>query len=151
MGTVSIDIERPIGVVWSGVIDAEEYPDWLIGAQEVSVPEDWPAPGSTFEHRIGVGPVRIPGSTTVRESDPGVRFRIDAGMGLLGEAAVTFHLEAIGAGQTRVSITETASAGPIAVVGRVAGPVLDRILDARNRESLRHLRERVQSPSPPHR
>ena len=144
MVTVSIDIDRTVDVVWSGVVDAEQYPDWLIGAQEVSVPEDWPATGSSFEHRIGVGPFRIPGSTTVRSSDHGVRFRIDAGMGLLGEAEVTFDLEAVGSAQTRVSISETASAGPIAVVGRLAGPVLDRIFEARNRGSLRRLRHRLE-------
>jgi carbon monoxide dehydrogenase subunit G len=141
MGTVTLDIDRPIDFVWSGVVDAARYPEWLIGAQHVEVPASWPATGATFDHRIGFGPFRIPGSTTVRENDRRQRFRLGAGLGPFGEADVTFQVEALGLVGTRIRMSEAPSGGLVAVAGRIARPLVDRIIDARNIGSLRRLRE----------
>jgi hypothetical protein len=140
MGSVTIDIGRPIDLVWSGVVDAERYPKWLLGAQKVSAPSQWPESGSSFAHRIGIGPFRISGSTTVREIQRRDRFRLGAGMGPFGEADVTFELEALGLVNTRVKMIEAPSDGLLALLGRIAGPLVDRIINARNVESLRLLR-----------
>jgi uncharacterized protein YndB with AHSA1/START domain len=141
MGTVTLDIDRPIDFVWSAVMDATGYPNWLIGAQHVDVPADWPDAGASFEHRVGVGPIRILGSTTVQENDRRERFRLGAGIGPLGEADVTFELEALGLVGTRIRMSEAPSSGLVAFARRVARPLVDRIIDARNIASLRRLRD----------
>jgi carbon monoxide dehydrogenase subunit G len=141
MGTVSMDIDRPLDFVWSGVLDAARYPEWLSGAQQVEVPASWPTTGATFDHRVGVGPFRIPGSTTVRENERRDRFRLGAGIGPFGEADVTFEFEALGLVGTRIRMSEAPSGGLMAVAGRIARPLVDRIVDGRNIASLRRLRD----------
>ena len=120
MSTVTIDIERPIERVWSGVVDAEGYPDWLVGAQNVDVPDLWPECGESFHHRVGFGPFQMPGSTTsVDVAEPSF-FHIRAGVGPFGEADVTFELESISPDTTRVTMTEKPTDGVIDVIGRLA-------------------------------
>lgn len=143
MGTVEIEIDRPRADVWRGLIDAESYPRWLVGAQEVDAPSTWPSPGSSFEHRIGAGPVRIPGSTTSRQVEDQSRFRLTAGMGPLGEADVTFEVEEMGPARTRVRMSERPSDGAVRVGDRLVHPVVDRIIDRRNTASLRRFRDHL--------
>jgi carbon monoxide dehydrogenase subunit G len=136
---VNIELDRPIAEVWDGVTDAARYPDWLIGAQEVDVPPTWPQAGATFEHRIGFGPIRMPGSTTVRAIEEPTCFAISAGMGLLGEAVVAFELESLGPRRTRISMREQPAEGVVGVLHRLLRPVMDRIIRARNAASLERL------------
>ena len=144
MSTVTIDIERPIEQVWSGVVDADGYPDWLVGAQNVDVPDLWPECGESFHHRVGFGPFQMPGSTTsVDVAEPSF-FHIRAGVGPFGEADVTFELESISPDTTRVTMTEKPTDGVIDVIGRLAGPLVERTIRVRNAKSLaqfRHLLE----------
>ena len=72
--------------------------------------ETWPAVGSKFSHRIGLGVVRFPGSTTVLDSHPPDRFVLAAGMGPFGEAKVRFELDEIDGG-TSVRIVESTRRG----------------------------------------
>jgi uncharacterized protein YndB with AHSA1/START domain len=141
MGTVRMQIDRPIAEVWNVVTDANSYPEWLVGAQEVDVPADWPAVGAVFHHRIGFGPLTMPGSTTVRASERPNRFSIAAGMGLLGQADATFDLTETGASSTTVAITEHPAKGPIRAVHSVFPSLVERSLDARNTRSLEKLRD----------
>ena len=48
MGTIEREIQAPINEVWRWLVDAERYPTWLIGAQDVRAPVTWPAPGARF-------------------------------------------------------------------------------------------------------
>ena len=143
MSVVEIVIERPRAEVWAHVVDAETYPTWLIGAERVDAPREWPAPDSTFEHRIGGGPLRLAGSTTSQGADEPRRLHLRAGMGPLGEFDVRFDLEELGPTRTRVSMTERASGGPARWVDRVAGPLVDAAVGRRNTVSLRRLRARL--------
>ena len=143
MSTVEIEIDRPIDDVWRGVLDAESYPNWLIGAQEVDAPAAWPEPGASFEHRIGAGPLRLPGSTTSREVEVGQRGRLTAGRGPRGEADVTFELEEVGPTCTRVRMSERPVDGLARMGDRVAHPLVDKAIDRRNTASLRRLRDHL--------
>jgi carbon monoxide dehydrogenase subunit G len=143
MGTVQMQIERPIGDVWNVVTDANGYPEWLVGAQDVDAPTEWPTPGAVFHHRIGFGPLTVLGSTTARVTEKPTRFAISAGMGPLGQADATFELTAVDETSTRVTITEHPAKGLVRAVHRVAGSLVERSIDARNTKSLEKLRERM--------
>lgn len=143
MSTVEIEIDLPRSRVWAGLLDAESYPCWLIGAQEVDAPASWPNPGASFEHRIGAGPLRIPGTTTSREVDEPNRFRLTAGMGPLGEADVTFELDELAPHRTLVRMSERPNEGIVHVTDRIARPLVDRVIDLRNTSSLRRLRDHL--------
>lgn len=48
------------------LIDPWTYPQWLVGTSEIrEVDGTWPSPGSGFHHRVGVGRLSLPDSTTL--------------------------------------------------------------------------------------
>lgn len=56
--------------VYDALIDAERYPEWLVGAHWVKVDDPrWPQPGSSFEHRVGAGPAEVGDVTTVADAE----------------------------------------------------------------------------------
>ena len=76
MSVNEIEIERPVREVFDVLVDPATYPHWLVGAhQVVDIDDRWPATGSQFAHRIGFGPLQLPGSTTIRRIEPGRRSR----------------------------------------------------------------------------
>lgn len=118
------------------LLDASRYPEWLVGAQAItSVDDDWPRVGSSFHHRIGFGPLRVPGSTTIAELDLDRLLVLRAGMGPLGEAEVRFALEADGDG-TVLQMDERPTRGPVRLTDRVTGPLLPLVLWGRNGASI---------------
>lgn len=136
----TIVIDRPVATVFELICDPTTYPDWLVGAQEIRhIDGDWPAVGASFEHRIGVGPLRIPGSTTVAAFDAPHRFTLSAGMGPLGEARVDFELTAVDGTSTEVTIVEAPSGGLAKLGWFVYRPVVFGLLWGRNAVSLNAL------------
>lgn len=58
--------------VFDRLVDAECYPAWLGGARRIEIRDpQWPAPDTSFDHEVGVGPVRVHDSTTVEDVDEG--------------------------------------------------------------------------------
>jgi len=138
----SVVIDHPIDAVFELVCDPRTYPVWLVGAQEIHrVDDNWPEPGASFDHRIGLGPVRIPGSTTVRDHRPPHHFALAAGMGPLGEARVDFSLRTIDGGATEVTIAEAPTGGPARLAWLVSRPLLFGLLWGRTQASLHGLAE----------
>jgi carbon monoxide dehydrogenase subunit G len=136
----TVAIARPLSVVFDLICDPTTYPEWLVGAQEIRhIDDEWPMVGSTFEHRIGVGPIRIPGSTTVELLDSPNHFALAAGMGPLGEARVDFRLRGIDGTSTEVTIEETPSAGLARIGWFIYRPVIFGLLWGRNAVSLHAL------------
>ncbi len=132
------DVDARPEEVWATISDPETYPDWLMGAQRIRrVDPDFPADGSGFDHSVGpTGAVTVDDSTVVERADPPHRLalRVDAG---------PFHADVEllvlpGPAGSEVRFTER-PVGPAALLG----PWLRPILRARNRESLRRLRERA--------
>lgn len=58
--------------VWEALADPTTYPEWLLGAQAIrSVDPGFPAPGTSFHHKVGATrAVTIDDSTTAVEADP---------------------------------------------------------------------------------
>jgi uncharacterized protein YndB with AHSA1/START domain len=118
--------------------DGRRYAEWVVGAQRIrGVDDAWPAPGSRFHHTFGVGPLRLDDSTVLEEIDPPRRIVLRARARPTGVARVTIELAAE-AGGTDVVMTEVPVSG---LAKRVHNPVLDVLVDLRNRRSLRRLDE----------
>lgn len=133
-------VDLPIDDTFDIVCDPHTYPRWLVGAQEIeSVDADWPAVGSSFRHRIGIGPARLPGSTTVRAAEVPHLLELAAGMGPLGEARVRFRLQSNDDGTTEVEIEEAPSGGLARLGWFVYRPVIFGLLWGRNQLSLNAL------------
>lgn len=135
------DVAAPASVVFDVVSDPTTYPDWLVGAQAITdVDPTWPREGASFSHRIGVGPLRTPGSTTVRRLVPGRSLDLGAGMGPLGEASVHIEVVPDGAGSV-VVIEERPRRGLARLVHKATGPLVAWALWGRNAVSLSSLAE----------
>ncbi len=148
MNTIEVTIPAPLSDVWARVLDAEGYPDWLVGAKHAKANELWPQVGSSFSHRIGVGLIIVAGSTTVEELDHRRhRLVLRAGMGPVGEARVVIGLSVAGSG-TRVTMSETPSKGVAAAAWILTRPAVAAALRHRNRVSLHRLCDLFRPASP---
>lgn len=123
--------------VFNVLADAESYASWVVGCQQVRDADDaWPEPGSSFEHRIGFGPLRVQDITTVVETSPPRRLVLRTRAWPLGETLVEFRMRPARDG-TQVEMRQRPSAGPIAALDN---PIQDFITTLRDRETLRRLR-----------
>ena len=115
--------------------DTYEY--WVVGCQQVRDSDSaWPEPGTSFEHRIGLGPLRIQDITTVVESTPPRRLVLRTRAWPLGETLVEMRMMPARDG-TEVEMRQHPSAGPIA---RLDNPLQQIFTALRDRECLRRLR-----------
>ena len=132
-----MQINTPPERVFEVLADPNSYADWVVGSDTIrDADPNWPAPGSRFYHRVGVGPLKINDHTEVIDVDPPQRLVLHARARPLGTAKVTLTLEPH-AGGAWVTMTETAG-DPLS---RLAiNPLTDRLVHARNVESLRRLK-----------
>lgn len=140
MSYTSRVIEAPLHEVWDVIVDPETYPNWLVGAQAIrSVDDEWPAPGSRFHHRVGIGPLTIPDSTAVEAVEPLRRLRLAVRARPLVSATATFTLVSDGT-RTVVSLEEEPKPR---LIGNLVRAVLDPSTHLRNHRSLCRLEEVV--------
>jgi uncharacterized protein YndB with AHSA1/START domain len=136
VATVHSHIDARPGDVFDALVEPRTYPSWLIGAQDIrSVDDAWPAPGSRFHHRVGVGgPLTVADSTEVLEIDPPTLLRLRVRARPLGRGEVTFRLHGLEGGQTCVELEEH----PVGALAW-ARVLLDVPTAVRNRRSLQAL------------
>ena len=119
------------------------YAFWVTGAREVDDSDpNWPAPGSTFRHTQGIKPFTISDTTSVIAADPPNRLELEARVRPLLVARVILELRPDGAG-TIVTMEEIPVGGLLALPLKV--PPAPQFIQARNKESLRRLRELARS------
>jgi uncharacterized protein YndB with AHSA1/START domain len=124
--------------VFDCLVDAESYPSWLVGAKEVHVQDpSWPEPGSSFEHRVGAGPVEVHDETSVKGVVPGRALDLIVRARPLFEADVHFDVYPEGTG-TRLRMKETPR-GPF----RLLAPLIAPLVKLRNDRSLSRLADRL--------
>lgn len=123
--------------VFAVLADPETYADWVVGSDTIrDADPTWPAPGSRFYHRVGVGPIKVKDHTEVLEADPPRTLALHARARPLGTAKVTLLLEPEGNG-TRVTMEEVAGD----TLSKLAiNPLTDWLVHHRNVESLRRLK-----------
>jgi hypothetical protein len=126
------------------LVDPTTYPHWLIGAEEVrDVDATWPAPGSRFHHRVGVGPLALADHTEVLGIEHGSVLRLRVRARPLIAAVVTFRV--VGDGDRCVVTMEEEPTRR--VIGNLVRPVLDPAIHMRNHRSLRRLEALVRQAS----
>ncbi len=146
MGTVSSHIAVPPARVFEVLADGWLYTGWVVGASHVrAVGSTWPGVGARIHHSFGVWPLVLQDETSVEVSEPSSRLVLLANGRPLGQARVDLRLQPEADG-TRVTMTETVVKGPGQAIPRV---VLDRLIDARNREALARLAALAERPAEP--
>ena len=139
MAFTSRILQAPSDVVWGVLIDPHTYPDWLIGAAEIrDVDDTWPAIGSRFHHRVGIGPFSIPDNTEIEDIIEHDLLRLAVRARPFISAVSTFRL--VGEGNTTVVTLEEEPR--YRLIGDLVRPMTDPVLHVRNHRSLRRL-ERV--------
>jgi uncharacterized protein YndB with AHSA1/START domain len=124
--------------IFDVLIDPSTYPQWLVGAAEMrDVDDDWPAIGSQFHHRVGIGPLTIPDSTELLDVQPDRLLRLKVRARPLVTAIVTFTV--VGDGE-RCVVGFEEEPGPRAI-GNLVRPLLDPVTHMRNHLSLKRLAE----------
>jgi polyketide cyclase/dehydrase/lipid transport protein len=124
--------------VFNVLSDANGYVRWVVGCQQVLQSDvAWPNPGSSFEHRVGFGPLAVQDITTVVESSRPRRLVLRARAWPLGESIIDFRIRTKRDG-SEVEMRQTPAAGPIAALDN---PFQDFVTSLRDRETLRRLRQ----------
>jgi uncharacterized protein YndB with AHSA1/START domain len=122
--------------VFAVLVDPDTYPRWLVGAADIrDVDPTWPAVGSRFHHRVGVGPLTIPDDSEVLAIEDGTCLRLRVRARPVIAAVVTFHV--VGDGHTCVLTMEEEPAKH--VIGNLVRPLMDPLIHVRNHRSLRRL------------
>lgn len=136
MSTTTRPIAATPDQVWGVLSDGWLYPLFVVGASRMrAVDESWPAVGSRLHHSVGSWPLLIDDTTEVLEVEEAERILLLARGWPAGQANVEISL-APDDGQTLVTITEDATAGPGLLVPK---PLRDAQLHVRNVEALRRL------------
>ena len=127
--------------VFDVLTDADDYPRWVVGASDIrNLDPDWPAVGSAFHHRVGLGPLTLPDRTTVVEIERPRRLVLQARARPAGTARITLELEPSGSA-TCVTLVED----PGDLLTRlVFTPLVHLAVRVRNAESLRRLKRLVE-------
>lgn len=126
--------DAPPDRVFRVLTAAEHYPDWLVGARRVVVDDPrWPAPGSSFHHEVGAGPIQVHDATSVTGIEPRRRLDLVVRARPFLVADVRFDLAPSGSG-TRLRMTEVPRG-----VFRVLSPLISPAVRLRNSRSLRAL------------
>ncbi len=132
--------------VFEVLTDPTAYGEWVVGAHSVRGADDrWPDKGSRFHHRVGGGPFTLRDHTEVVDIVVPRRLQLRARARPFGTAMVTVEVQRDGDGGSRVLMTED-GADPFTRLA-LGNPVSQRLLFARNAESLRRLKRLVEQPS----
>ncbi|MBA2280573.1 MAG: SRPBCC family protein [Actinomycetota bacterium] len=122
------------GDVWAVLADPTNYPDWLVGAQQIrAVDADFPKPGSKFHHSVGPDEeATVDDDSRSVVADPRHRLVLEVHAGPL-RGTVDFRLLPAPDG-TEIRFRET-MAGP----WKPFMPAVRPLLHARNTKSLEQL------------
>ncbi len=134
--------ETEMAVSPQRVFDVLSKPDsygyWVVGSDSIrDADARWPAPGSRFHHRVGLGPLKVDDHTEVLACQPPERLKLRARARPLGTAIVTLHIQPTASG-CQVVMTEDAG-DPLSRIG--INPLTQWALHLRNTESLRRLKK----------
>ncbi len=130
------EIAVPCERVWEVLSQGWIYAQWVVGNSRTrAVDSNWPQPGASIQHSVGVWPLVINDETVVERCDAPHELVLLAKLGPLGAARITMRLRETPQG-CRVEMIEVPVAGP-------AGLIPDRLALAgiypRNKECLMRL------------
>lgn len=141
MSTNHIVIDAAPEDVWTVLSDAYRYHEWVVGAQTIrDADEDWPRPGTTMHHAVGLPPLVIPDHTDSLESDRPTHLKLRAYVRPFVTSDIVLDLTRVDGG-TKLTMVEHTVAG----IGGIAPLrwLTDGVFWLRNHEALRRLRNLV--------
>jgi hypothetical protein len=114
--TATREIPESCERVWEVLAQGWTYTQWVVGNSRMrAVDPNWPEPGSTIRHSIGIWPLVINDATIVEESEAPHKLVLRARLGPLGAARITMLLHEIPQG-CRIEMIEVPAEGPMAAV-----------------------------------
>jgi uncharacterized protein YndB with AHSA1/START domain len=117
--------------------DPRTYAHWVVGSREVrAADQDWPAPGTSFDHTVGVPPLTNTDATSVISAHPPRKLQLRARARPFPTARVTLEVESQGGG-SRVVMTEEPMRRRLSML---MGPMGHGLIWLRNTESLKRLK-----------
>ncbi len=142
MATNQIQVGAPPERVFAVLADPESYADWVVGSDTIrDADPNWPAAGSRFYHRVGIGPLKLNDHTEVVEVDAQRKLVLHARARPAGTAMVGMEWEPRDGG-TWVTMRETAG-DALSRIG--INPLTDWLVHLRNAESLRRFKRIVET------
>jgi hypothetical protein len=106
------DVSASRQAVWDVMANGWTYTQWVVGNSRTrAVDSNWPEPGATIKHSVGVWPLVVNDKTEVESCTPGEELVLNARLGLLGAARITLRLSDIRDG-CRIEMIEVPVSGP---------------------------------------
>jgi uncharacterized protein YndB with AHSA1/START domain len=137
----SIHINASPEAVFAVLADPRSYAYWVVGSREVrSADAHWPAPGSAFDHAVGIGPLRIRDVSYVEEARPPELLQLRTKARPLGTARVTLRLRPSGAGTDLTMVEDPADRLTALGFNRLTHGLV-RVRNARSLDRLKRLAE----------
>ncbi|GFG68136.1 polyketide cyclase [Mycobacterium kubicae] len=113
---VTRDVATSRQKVWDVMANGWTYSQWVVGNSRTrAVDPNWPEPGSSIRHSIGVWPLLIDDKTVVEKCTPGEELVLHARGGLMGAARITLRLSDTPEG-CHVEMIEVPVSGPGALM-----------------------------------
>ncbi len=138
-------IDAPPEAVWAVLADGRSYGHWVVGSSEIrSVDPGFPAVGTRFHHKVGMGPIKVADHTRIEESVEPTKLVLRAKARPLGTALVTMQLEPHPRG-TKVTMVEDPADKLTAFV---FNPATHLMVRGRNVESLKRLKAMAEGHGP---
>lgn len=145
MARNEVHIDAPREQVYALLSDPRTYGCWVVGSQRIRAADaHWPAPGSAFDHRVGVGPFGIKDHTDVLSAHAPELLELCARASPFPPARVRLHLTERDGG-TRLVMDEAPASRLLSVL---LGPIGHRLLWLRNVEALRRLKALAEGQIP---
>ena len=134
-------IDAPPEAVWDVLADPPSYEEWVVGNTGIRDHDRrWPAPGTEFHHKVGLGPLHVKDKTVSLEATPTRRLVMNVRVLPVGHGIVAFELSPSESG-TLVRMEELPAGGPVKMIW----PALEPLVKLRNVETLRRLKNLAES------
>jgi hypothetical protein len=100
--------------VWGVIADGWTYSQWVVGNSRMrAVDPEWPQPGSTIQHSIGIWPLVLDDITEVQDCQPLQQIVLLAKGRPFGKARITLRLFGIDGGGCRIEMSEVPVGAPM--------------------------------------
>lgn len=133
MITATREVSAPCERVWEVLAQGWTYTQWVVGNSRMrAVDPNWPKPGASIRHSIGIWPLVVNDATIVEESEPPHKLVLRARLGPLGAARITILLRETPQG-CRIEMIEVPIEG---AMGIVPDPIALAAAYPRNKECL---------------
>jgi uncharacterized protein YndB with AHSA1/START domain len=136
MAHTAREFHRSPSELFAVIADPATYPDWLVGTSKIrDIEHNFPSPGATFRHTVGMRPFAVPDLTVVRDVEPDRSLTLSVRARPLFSAEVIFRI----VGDDERSVVTIEEEPTLRLLGNVLRPLVDPVIHHRNHRSLRRL------------